>query len=340
MRRCFSAPTPSKPAGKSCNRSSTLGQTSRRGISRITPQAAAALLRPTNCWRAMAAPGGRSTEQSREIDGREAQDFAGAGGRGWHPRHRRKDMTERARKAVSALQEAGIRFAITSGRPPLGMAMLFDVLDIETPIAGFNGGLFVKRDLSILEQKTVPADVAHHAIDLMRAHALDTWVYSGNDWLITKAVAPHVAREAWTVKFQPKVVPDVRTHLQQVAKIVGVSDDLAEVQRCEAEAQAAFSQRATANRSQPYYLDVTNKDANKGAVVEYLAQHVGVPAEEIATIGDQPNDVLMFKRSGFSIAMGNASREVKAQAAAVTDSYNDEGFAKAMEVFILDPARR
>jgi Cof subfamily protein (haloacid dehalogenase superfamily) len=249
-----------------------------------------------------------------------------------------KILTERARKAVIALQEAGIRFAITSGRPPLGMAMLFDVLDIETPIAGFNGGLFVERDLTILEEKTVPPDVARQAIDLMRAHGLDTWVYSGNDWLITKAIAPHVAREAWTVKFQPKVVADVREHLQQVAKVVGVSDDLEKVQRCEVEAQAAFGQRATATRSQPYYLDVTNKNANKGAVVEYLSQHVGVPEAEIATIGDQQNDVLMFKRSGFSIAMGNASDEVKAQAMAVTDSYNNEGFAKAMESFILGRA--
>ena len=246
-----------------------------------------------------------------------------------------KILTERARKAVIALQEAGIRFAITSGRPPLGMAMLFDVLDIETPIAGFNGGLFVERDLTILDEKTVPADVARQAIDLMRAHGLDTWVYSGNDWLITKAVAPHVAREAWTVKFAPKVVADVREHLQQVAKIVGVSDDLEKVQRCEAEAQAAFGQRATATRSQPYYLDVTNKNANKGAVVEYLSQHVGVPEREIATIGDQQNDVLMFKRSGFSIAMGNASAEVKVQADATTSSNNDEGFAHAMEHFIL-----
>ena len=64
-----------------------------------------------------------------------------------------------------------------------------------------------------------------------------------------------------------------------------------------------------------------------------------MPADEIATIGDQPNDVLMFKRSGFSIAMGNASDEVKAQATAVTDSYNDEGFAKAMERFILGSTR-
>jgi Cof subfamily protein (haloacid dehalogenase superfamily) len=251
-----------------------------------------------------------------------------------------KILTERARAAVRALQRAGIRFAITSGRPPLGMAMLFDVLAIETPIAGFNGGLFVDRHLAILEQKTVPPDVARQAIDLMRARGLDTWVYSGNDWLITKAVAPHVAREAWTVKFQPKVVSDIREHLQQVAKIVGVSDDLDKVQHCEAEAQAAFGRHATANRSQPYYLDVTNKDANKGAVVEYLTRHLGIPEQEIATIGDQPNDVLMFKRSGFSIAMGNASGEVKAQATAVTASYNDEGFAKAMEAFILDSARQ
>src|SRR5580692_12008961 len=56
-----------------------------------------------------------------------------------------KILTERARDAVNALRHAGILFAITSGRPPLGMAMLFDVLDIETPIAGFNGGLFVER---------------------------------------------------------------------------------------------------------------------------------------------------------------------------------------------------
>jgi Cof subfamily protein (haloacid dehalogenase superfamily) len=250
-----------------------------------------------------------------------------------------KVLTKRAQSAVSVLQSVGIRFAITSGRPPRGMAMLFDALKLDTPIAGFNGGLFVHRDLTILEQKTVPVNVARQAIELMREHGLDTWAYSGNDWLITKIDAPHVAREAWTVKFEPKVVANLAEHLQQVAKIVGVSDDLDRVQRCEADSQAAFGRHATATRSQPYYLDVTNKNANKGAVVEYLSRHIGVPEEEIATIGDQQNDVLMFKRSGFSIAMGNASDDVKAQAAAVTDSYNNEGFAKAMETFILGSAR-
>src|SRR5215472_2062711 len=98
-----------------------------------------------------------------------------------------KILTQRAQSAVKALRSAGIRFAITSGRPPLGMAMLFDPLELDTPIAGFNGGLFVKRDLTILVQRTVPVDVARQAIELFREHGLDAWVYSGNDWLITRA---------------------------------------------------------------------------------------------------------------------------------------------------------
>ncbi|MGB8331990.1 MAG: Cof-type HAD-IIB family hydrolase [Polyangiales bacterium] len=246
-----------------------------------------------------------------------------------------KVLTKRAQAAVQTLRAADIRFAITSGRPPRGMAMLFDPLGLDTPIAGFNGGLFVEPDLSIIEQKTVPPHVARQTAELIRRHDLDTWVYRGNDWLITNPDAPHVAREAWTVKFQPRVVVDFDNDLDHVIKIVGVSDDRDRVQRCEADAQEAFGRYATVERSQPYYLDVTNKDANKGAVVDHLSRALNIPTAEIATIGDQHNDLLMFERSGFSIAMGNAPDEVKSRAKATTDSYNDEGFAKAMERFIV-----
>lgn len=251
---------------------------------------------------------------------------------------REKVLTERARAAVDHLRASGIRFAITSGRPPRGMSMLIEALGLDTPVAGFNGGLFANPDLSIIERKTLPRDVAEQAIELVRSHGLDAWLYSGNDWLVTRSDAPHVEREAWTVKFRPKVVKDFDRDLAHAIKIVGVSDDLDRVKSCEASAEKALGDCATAARSQPYYLDVTNKDANKAAVVAFLSRALGVPSSEIATIGDQPNDVLMFKPSGFSIAMGNASDEVKAQADATTDSYDDEGFAKAMERFILSGA--
>ena len=73
-------------------------------------------------------------------------------------------------------------------------------------------------------------------------------------------------------------------------------------------------------------------------VADWLSKKLNIPRENIATIGDMPNDVLMFVKSGFSIAMGNASDQVKAQATAVTDSFADEGFAKAVERFVLPHA--
>src|SRR5260370_42444122 len=101
-----------------------------------------------------------------------------------------KILTERARKAALALRDKGIRFAITSGRPPKGMAMLFDPLDIDTPIAGFNGGLFVKRDLSIIESRTLPPEASKAAVALIEQHGLDCWLYVVNDLLLRHAQAP------------------------------------------------------------------------------------------------------------------------------------------------------
>lgn len=246
-----------------------------------------------------------------------------------------KVLTERTLAAVAGLRAAGIRFAITSGRPPRGMAMLVEPLRLDTPLAGFNGGLFVTPELSVVEQRTVPGKVASQAVALIREHGLDTWVYTADDWLITNRAAPHVERERATVRFPPTVTSDLAPALDKAVKIVGVSDDLDAVQRCEAACIRSFGTCASATRSQSYYLDVTDREANKGAVVEYLSRALAFPARQIATIGDGPNDVLMFRKSGFSVAMGNASRAVQAAATATTTSRDDEGFARAIERFVL-----
>lgn len=260
-----------------------------------------------------------------------------------------KIFTERARAAVHKLWDAGIRFTITSGRPPLGMRMIVDDLKLAEPIAAFNGGLFVNPDFSTLEENVLPAEIVKAVIQMITNYHLDVWIYRGKDWFVHQRHGPHVDREEWTVKFPPKVVPSFDGLLDSVAKIVGVSDDLDAVAKCESDVQQAFSphihcqkgdssgggEQVSAARSQPYYLDVTHPHANKGAVVDRLSQLLGIPRQEIATIGDMPNDVPMFERSGLSIAMGNASKEVQQQAQYVTTSYEEEGFANAVEWFIL-----
>lgn len=246
-----------------------------------------------------------------------------------------KVLTPRAIAAVDALRDRGIAFAITSGRPPKGLSMLIGPLGLTTPIGAFNGGSFVKPDLTVIDGLTLPNDVTPEVVAMMKDHGLDSWLYTATDWYVRDPEAPHVDREAWTVKFPPRVVPSYDALMAGVVKVVGISDDLEAVARCEAAAQKAFGAKVSAARSQPYYLDVTHPDANKGAVARRLHEFLDIPLERIATIGDQMNDTLMFKVTGLSIAMGNASDEVKALADRVTDSNADEGFAKAVERFIL-----
>ena len=248
---------------------------------------------------------------------------------------RDKVLTPRSIEAVARLKKAGIKFAITSGRPPLGMQMLIEPLNITTPISAFNGGLVVMPDLTIIDQRVLPADVAVQVVKGLTDHKLEVWVYRGNDWFALSEHGAHVDREAWTVKFKPQVVKNFDGLLDNVVKIVGVSDDFAAVARAESDTQEQFGDHVSATRSQPYYLDVTHPDANKGGVALRLARELQVPTSRIATIGDMPNDVLMFAHSGLSIAMGNAGTEVQRAARRVTRSNEEEGFAIAVEKYIL-----
>jgi Cof subfamily protein (haloacid dehalogenase superfamily) len=245
-----------------------------------------------------------------------------------------KVLTARAIEAVRQLREHDIQFAVTSGRPPRGMAMLIEPLALTTPISAFNGGVIVRPDMSVIEQRTIPQSVVAPAIELLGEHRLDAWLYSGADWLVRDPDAPHVDREAGTVRFEPTVVQSF-DGVKDVAKIVGVSDDHELVTAATAAARERFGDHVSAAESQPYYLDITHPRANKGEVVDYLSKALEIPSERFATIGDMPNDVLMFARSGLSIAMGNAGAEVQRAARRVTASNADEGFAKAIEQLVL-----
>ena len=247
-----------------------------------------------------------------------------------------KVLTDRAIQSVFRVRAIGIKFVVTSGRPPRGMAMLVEPLKLDQPLAAFNGGVVTQPDLTtVVRENFLERSMVEKVIKIILEHKLDVWVYTDKDWFVRDVNAPHVAREQWTVKFTPVLVPRFDGLLERVAKVVGVSDDLDAVKRCEKDVQDACGDQASAARSQPYYLDVTHPKANKGEVVLAMSDLLSTPIEQIVTIGDMPNDVLMFRKSGISIAMGNASADVQKSATYVTTSNEQEGFANAMDKFVL-----
>ncbi len=246
-----------------------------------------------------------------------------------------KILTDRSIRAVDKLREAGILFAITSSRPPRGLGMYIEPLQLTTPISGFNGGMIVNPDRSILKEWTIDDDLVATTIGFLDEHNVAAWVYRGQEWYVRDPNGPYVHHEAEVCQFGPLPIEDFDSVSDCVAKIVGASDDVDALTRARRDLQATIGGEVSATNSQAYYLDVTSPQATKGSVVEYLSSKFDIPTSEIATIGDAQNDVSMFERSGFSVAMGNAERDVKASASEVTASNQDEGFARAVERFFL-----
>jgi Cof subfamily protein (haloacid dehalogenase superfamily) len=202
-------------------------------------------------------------------------------------------------------------------------------------IAGFNGGVIVRRDFSLYKEKLLATAIAQQVVQMIVEHQMDVWLYTDRDWFVRDPRAYRVDREEATVKLPPKVAASFEDLYDRVAKIVGISQNYETVARCEKNVQERFGTSVSAARSQPFYLDVTHPSANKGEVVMLASEFSGIPPQEIATIGDMANDITMFRKSGVSIAMGNASPEVQRAATYVTASNEEEGFARAVDDFIL-----
>ncbi len=250
-----------------------------------------------------------------------------------------KALTDRSRAAAARLEAAGIGFTVNSSRPPFGLKTLIELLKLRLPIGAFNGATLVSADLAVLDQHELPGDVARDAIPGFRVRSIDAWLFTVDHWLVVDASGDYVAKETVTVRAPPIVVDDLRNHLHGVCKLVGASRDFSGLASCERAMRDALGDRASVVRSQPYYLDVTPAGTSKGALLPELTRRLGVPAEEIVTLGDMENDVSMFRNSGFSIAMGNASAEVKSAASAVTLSNDEDGFAEAIERIVLPRAQ-
>lgn len=247
-----------------------------------------------------------------------------------------KVLTEGSRAAVARLRDAGIAFSIISSRPPRGLAMLIEPLALDAPLAAFNGGLLVTPELAMTgEPHFLAPAVARRAIEFLHRRCADVWVFTPEEWRVRDPHGAYVRREERTVRFAPRVVGDLASDVERVGKVVGVSEDFALLEQLEKDARAPFDGEAAVARSQRYYLDFTHPLANKGVALRALSKVLGIAPEHIAAIGDGMNDIAMFEQAGVSIAMGNGFPEVRRAARFVTGSNAQDGFAQAVEQFVL-----
>lgn len=249
-----------------------------------------------------------------------------------------KRLTDAVAAAALKLEPAGIHLSLVSSRPPMGFAALAQTLRLRSPIGAFNGGAILNHDLSIIERLTVPAEDARIALDAFSEFGVDGWLFSFDRWYVTDPDGALVPKERSTICHEPTVVPSFAPLLGEIGKLVASSHDHEAIAACEAALADRLGPDTTAKRSQPYYLDVTPAKSDKGYAAQRIAHILGVPIGEVAVIGDMANDLPMFAVAPHRIAMGNGIDVLKSGASFVTDTNERDGWAAAIERYVLPRA--
>ena len=246
-----------------------------------------------------------------------------------------KSLPDKNVAAIRELTARGVAASLISARPAAGILPIADKLGLSGPFGAFNGGTIFTADGNELCSAQVPPALAAQLLEHYARANMTIWLFAGDRWFSSDLGNSHTPREVISSGLQPEAMLDVTALLGDVDKLVAVCDDRAAMDAVQALAGKLVGTSATLVRSQDYYLDCTALTANKGDGVTQLAELYGVPLSDVAVIGDQANDVAMFRRAGLAIAMGQASAAVQGEAHCVAASNEEAGVADAIRRFVL-----
>jgi Cof subfamily protein (haloacid dehalogenase superfamily) len=241
-----------------------------------------------------------------------------------------------AREAIRSVYTRGLKPVLVTGRSTLSIERLYDELDL-SPYYITSGGAYVGRFGGDVIFKALIADedaaaitrmarehgigICFHQLDKQRCEVDDRTIA-----LLHTIVGNGVER-----------VDDILAATTTApAKITafGERDELEALDR----EIAARDMRIATVFSGAIFLEIAREGVSKGNALTVLAGHLGIPLERIVVIGDQENDISMFRIAGLSIAMGNAPDVVKRQAQHVAPTNDESGLAWALSNIVLGEA--
>ena len=237
------------------------------------------------------------------------------------------------------LKQCNIPFVLASARSPLGIAPISKELGItDCPIACYNGALISLGD-KILSQYSIDKSELLLLHDFLKKEfpTVSINVYSGKDWLVN-TIDEWVEIEATITGESPKVTSladFIRYEKTLVHKLLLI-DNTDTIQKLQKTLSSIDFPQTDFYLSKDNYLEVTHNQVSKKQALLELANYYQLPLTSIMTLGDNYNDIPMIETAGLGIAMGNAPRDVKTCAKAVTDSNEQNGVSKAIKLHVLD----
>jgi 5-amino-6-(5-phospho-D-ribitylamino)uracil phosphatase len=270
--------------------------------------------------------------------------------------NRNGQITDRTLRAVGNLRRAGVEFTLCTGRNFPLVREFAQTLGIMLPLATCNGGEIRRPDGEVLQRRSIPVELAKQAYRILVKHDALFDIY-WDDRIVIESKKIHVLRlidyyraiknidreyealleqeieqpymfethdlSAWLESGEPEAIEKFFVMEQRPERLESLFAELRGVPGLN-----VFTSHHTT-------LEINHVSADKGAGLAQIAETCGITPEQVAAIGDGMNDVPMFAYAGVSVAMGNASDEVKRHAKWVTGTNSEEGLAQMLEQWLI-----
>ncbi len=264
----------------------------------------------------------------------------------------RGSISEENYKAIQLALKAGIDVVIATGRSQEFARFPVEEKGLRLPYIVMNGALIINKDGDI--ESSIPLDKAliHEVVQILNEYGVYYEFYTNQGHIsvskkkgisILKKVLQH--REEW--KSLGEILEYIYNRFKNSQmRFIQYSDDLIKNEDLEiykmivfsfekdklCELQEILSQNPQLAISSSGYgnLEINHVEARKGLALERYARKRNISIAETMAIGDSLNDADMLKRAGFSVAMNNASEDIKQLADYVTLSNDQDGFAHAV----------
>ena len=245
-------------------------------------------------------------------------------------------LSDRTRRAVDEVREAGAEVTLATGRIFSSAVRSSADLEIRTPIASFQGAHIADPVTGeVLWHRPLTAAMALDAFD-----ALDEWEMQVMAYLGHEVYVDH--HTPWSLGYGKRngvrvnVVDDLKEiAAEELTRLVVVGED-ADIERLEISLKEQFDSRLHITRSLPQFCEILHPASGKDKALEWLCGYFGIDQSETVAFGNGYNDVHMLRWAGLGVAISGAVREVLEVADRVAPSIEDDGAAQVLEELLAD----
>jgi hypothetical protein len=251
-------------------------------------------------------------------------------------RSRALGVTEGVRVAVARAQAQGVRVCVATGRMWKSAAPWVRLLGADPPVILYNGGQVLDFTAGrILYERRLPRDVARHVLTVLRRDPTAQIHLYLNDRVYVERPDPLTDAYAADDGVQVDLVPALEQLLAEdpfKLLVIGTPERMSALGGAVREDGVAVH----AVQSEPTYLEILPAGVSKGRALEAMLETLGIAPREVVAVGDNWNDLEMLEVAGLGVAMGHAPAGVRARAAAVCGTSEEEGFREVIERFVLE----